>query len=59
MTSVLNLPPHVDTAPASLHRPIVLIVDDEPSVRYAFKQILNDAGELLEAADGATAVGSL
>lgn len=56
MTSLLNLPPHVDTAPASLHRPTVLIVDDEPSVRYAFKQILNDAGELLEAADGATAV---
>ena len=41
------------------HKPVVLIVDDDASVREALHLILDDEYEVADAADGGAAVGAV
>jgi DNA-binding NtrC family response regulator len=45
--------------PGRTMRPVVLVVDDDPGLRESFHLILEDEYEVVEAADGATALGIL
>jgi DNA-binding NtrC family response regulator len=49
--------PGEDEAPAT--RPVILVVDDDPGVREAFRLALEEQYELLEAADGGQALDVL